>query len=239
MKTHTIKFFIFIVLFLTKTIISQAQNTCNEFYNITEGTQYKIENYNAQSKLTSFATYLYTGVSQTANGFTTNINTESFDAKGKSMVKGTSNLKCTDGVVQFDMRTISMPDMQAMESNPQAQVVVSGDALELPNQLTVGQTLKGVTYNIKISLSGVNLMNRDFTIKDRKVEAYEKVTTPAGTFDAYKISYLVDTKGATGKVRTFKTITWYAKNYGMVRNETYDDAGKMTGYSILTEYNKK
>jgi hypothetical protein len=64
----------------------------------------------------------------------------------------------------------------------------------------------------------------------------ETIETPAGKFECYKITYLTDMEGMLGKVRTFKTLVWYAKGPGMVRNESYDDKGKMKGSTVLTKY---
>jgi hypothetical protein len=115
-------------------------------------------------------------------------------------------------------------------------VQVSGEDLVLPATLQPGQTLSGANFALQARMGEVKIMDRTFTVKDRKVEGVETVETPAGKFECYKITYLTDVEGMLGKVRTFKTVVWYAKGPGMVRNESYDDKGKMTGYTVLTQY---
>jgi hypothetical protein len=103
--------------------------------------------------------------------------------------------------------------------------------------LEVGQTLKDITYNMKMSMNGMNLMNRSFTVKDRKVESKESVSTPAGTFDCFKLTSTFISKGGLGS-GTMKTITWYAKNTGMVKSETFSDKGKLMSRQVLSKIEK-
>ena len=34
------------------------------------------------------------------------------------------------------------------------------------------------------------------------------------------------------------TATWYSENVGMVRSESYDKKGKLTDYTLLTNFSK-
>lgn len=81
------------------------------------------------------------------------------------------------------------------------------------------------------------MMNMSTTIKNRKVEAIENVTTPAGTFKCFKISYDIVTDTFLKKV-TSKAVQWYSENVGMVRTESYGQNGKLDSYSVLTGIQK-
>jgi hypothetical protein len=65
------------------------------------------------------------------------------------------------------------------------------------------------------------------------VDAIEDVTTPAGTFNCVKISYDIETK--TFMTMRASGIEWYAKDVGVVRSESYNGKGKLTGYSVLND----
>ena len=80
------------------------------------------------------------------------------------------------------------------------------------------------------------MMNMTTTVHNRKVEAVERVTTEAGTFECFKVSYDVMTD-AMIDIRT-KGIEWIAKDVGAVRTETYNKNGKLTGYSELIKIEK-
>ena len=70
-------------------------------------------------------------------------------------------------------------------------------------------------------------------VTDRAVEARESLTTSAGTFDCIKITQKETTKMIVKIQATSKE--WYAENIGMVRSESYNKKGKLTGYSVLTK----
>ena len=72
-----------------------------------------------------------------------------------------------------------------------------------------------------------------FSITNRKVEAIETITTAAGTFDCVKISYDVESK----MMFTIKAkgAEWYALETGLVKSESYDAKGKLTGSQELVK----
>jgi hypothetical protein len=80
------------------------------------------------------------------------------------------------------------------------------------------------------------IMNMTINVSNRKVEAVENLTTPAGTFECYKISFDVATKMMIN-VKS-KGVEWFAKGIGMVKNETYDSNGKLLGSNVLTSIKK-
>ena len=77
-------------------------------------------------------------------------------------------------------------------------------------------------------------MKMEFNITDRKVEGKEMVTTPAGTFDCYKISYNTRLKMLINM--TYINVEYLSENYGVVRTETYKSKGNLVGYSLITQY---
>ena len=79
-------------------------------------------------------------------------------------------------------------------------------------------------------------MNITMNISNRKVDAVESITTPAGTFECYKISYDVAMKMMMNMKS--KGVEWYAKGVGLVKNETYSSDGKLLGSNVLTAFKK-
>lgn len=76
-------------------------------------------------------------------------------------------------------------------------------------------------------------MEMNMRIFDRKVEGTESVTTPAGTFNCFKLSQSVEMKMMFSV--SAKSIEFYSKEFGMVRSESYDSKGKLTGYTVLSK----
>jgi hypothetical protein len=73
-------------------------------------------------------------------------------------------------------------------------------------------------------------------MKDRIVEGMETITTPAGTFECYIISYEVKTRMGLNKTNTAKQ--WIAKGFGLVKQEDYNKKGKVISSSLLTAFNQ-
>jgi hypothetical protein len=210
-----------------------AQDCSGAFYQLRPDASFTLTTYNAKGKPAMSATHQYKSVDKTANGVTALVDVEMFDDKDKSMGKNSYDLTCEKGTIKLNMREFAF---MGAPTPGNLDVKVSGDDLLLPATLQPGQTLGGANFAIQARLGEVKIMDRTFTVKERKVEGVETIETPAGKFECHKITYLTDVEGMLGKVRTFKTVVWYAKGPGMVRNESYDDKDKMTGYTVLTKY---
>jgi hypothetical protein len=87
----------------------------------------------------------------------------------------------------------------------------------------------------KMGINGMTLMTISIDITEHQVEAEEKVTTPAGTFNCFRVSYLSNSKVALGKATT-KTVQWYARDIGVVKSESYDKKGALESRMLLTAF---
>ena len=126
------------------------------------------------------------------------------------------------------------PAMQQSFAN--MEVSIEGEDLTIPKKLTEGQELPDASTNIKAGTGGINIVNMTVNITDRRVLGKESVTTPAGTFDCYKVTQTTDVKMMLGK--EFSSIEYYAEGIGVVRSETYDKKGNLDGYMELTSFEK-
>jgi len=221
-------FLIGAILILSITTFAQ----CNQFYNVKEGTNWTTSNFTAKGKLQGKTIQKVTAYSESSNGFEATFEITSVDDKGEQTMLGSSTMRCEDGVIYFDMEDM-FPEEQ-MQSMQGFDMTVDGTNLELPANLKVGETLKDAEINLHISASPMKL-NFKVNITDRQVLAEENLKTPAGDFDCFKLSQNVYMK-TIGKME-MKTIEWYSEGVGMVKSESYNKKGKMTGYSILTVYN--
>lgn len=83
----------------------------------------------------------------------------------------------------------------------------------LPEKPSVGMSLKECEVEIPGILTTATFSNISFT-------KHEKITVPAGTFDAWCLEY--DTQAKVGFIKSNShTISWYAKGIGMVKEETW------------------
>ena len=212
---------IFTVFLVVASMMAYSQ--CHPYFAIKEGVKTTYDFYNAKNKLASRSINEFTGVSDTGGKVTAKLRMQLIDPKkGDVLTTSESKWTCEGGVVRFSMEAmnISGADM----STAGMDVTVEGDEMDIPSDLKPGQTLNDVTYHITMKLSGVNVMDRDYFIKNRKVEKEETITTPAGTFNCVKISYTTESSGKSGGMsKPMLTSIWYSKDVGMIKVENYKD----------------
>jgi hypothetical protein len=211
-----------------------AFGQCNSFYPIKEDTKFQYEHFDKKDKLVLRTNQWFKDVTGSANNITATMVQEMIDVKKNSAI-ATSETEwtCNNGTLHFTMNNMTMEGQQANAASGMT-VDITGDKMDLPPTLSVGQQLNDLTYNLKMMMSGMTLMNRTFDVTDRKVEARETVTTPAGTFDCYKVSFITTSKGGVGS-GTYKTVIWYSKDAGMVKTENYSEKGALMGRQVLTK----
>jgi len=171
----------------------------------------------------------YALVSQeTKDGFSINhIAGESFDKKNKSKMVYNFTSKCDGKAFYIDMKSF----LTGMDVKNLGDFKIESSELQIPTQLTEGMKLNDGWLNL--SMEGPISMGMKTTITNRKVDGFEDITTPAGTFKCVKISYDSDSEAMFMKTKN-KGIEWYTQNIGLVRSETYDKNGKLMGFNVLT-----
>lgn len=208
---------------------------CNQYYQLSEGSEWEMESYNAKGKVTGRQTQKVINFSGGADSFTSTVQSTIYDKKDKEVMKGDLEFKCENGTMIVDMRNfINEEQMKAFESY---EMQIESDHLEIPNDLSVGQTLKEGSITVTTTNSPIP-MNMSVNITDRKVVAKESVTTPAGTFECYKITSnsTVNTKMGIGMTFNFSTVEWIAPKVAVVKSESYRN-DKLQGYTLLTKRN--
>lgn len=207
---------------------------CNQFYPLENGSYWEMETYNAKGKLSSKNQQKVITYNGTNSGFAATINSTTFNEKGKELMKGDLEIKCDAGTIYIDMRNfINEDQMKALGSY---DLKVESENLEIPSGLSVGQALKNGTVTL-IATNSPMPMKMTVNITDRKVEGKESITTPAGTFDCFKISSKATFKNQMGINMTFEfsNMEWLAPKVGMVKTESYNKNGKLNGTTLLTK----
>lgn len=203
---------------------------CEPYFPLEEGAVREMASYDKKDKLTGTTVQTVKEIKTTGNKTEWTIGVLSKDEKGKEVASGDLRMSCEEGVFKMDMRNFI--DEEMMKSFEGMEVKIDATDLDYPSHLSPGQTLKDGNITITVSNSGMTMMTMVVKIYDRKVEGIEDVTTPAGTFSCYKLSSTVETKTMFKVVA--KSTEWVAKKVGIVRQESLDKDGKLTGYMILT-----
>jgi len=163
-----------------------------------------------------------------------------YNQKDKELSSVDFEYICDHGILKMDLKRFIPQDTYGAGSNIHFEM--KGDYLEIPKSLEVGQTLKDGMIEGKMTMEGNPVMsNMLMTVKilNRKVEDKESVTTPAGTFSCFKISY--DFESSSKVMGMNNTVTMHGVDYiadgiGVVKVESYNKKGELSGYSLLTAY---
>ena len=207
---------------------------CSTFYQFTENAAYEYGLFDHKDKPQGRQIIRISGVSETGVGVTATVNSKFIpEKKNQETFEATSEVTCKEGTLQMD---ISMNMAQMTSQFSSMEVSMEGDPLMIPSDLSVGQTLPDATTKIKTGMNGMSLMSVTLSVTDRKVEGKETVTTPAGTFECYKIVQTTSMKTIMSK--SFTTEEFYAEGVGLVRTNTYKKNGKLESYQELLSLEK-
>ncbi len=221
------------ILLLTAGSIS-AQD-CIFYYPDVEGAQIELTHYDNKNKVTGKSKQEVILIERAGSSAIVKIKNKYYDQKDEFVFENEMEVSCKDGVFYIDMDNYL--NEQALAGYKDMEMEIKGDNLEFPPAMKVGDVLDEGTVTLSFNTPGMSMMNMSTTIKNRKVEAIENLTTPAGTFNCYKISYDVETQTFLKNIKS-KAIQWYSENVGLVRTESYNQSGKLDSYSVLTGIKK-
>ena len=231
-----------IITVLLPLIVFESYSQCDSYFNFKEGAEYEMEHYSAKEKLTGKSHSKILSIEEVGGKLIATIKGTVYDNKGEEVTSMDFEYICDDGVLKMDLKKFIPQEIFGDGSDMKFEM--EGEFLELPENLEVGQTLKDGMIEGKMVMEdnpAMANMNMTMTIKilNRKVESKESITTPAGTFSCFKITYDMESAtkmmGMNTTVR-LSSIDYIAEGIGAVRTESYDKKGKLSSYSIQAAY---
>ncbi len=213
-----------------------AQAQCTIWGPADKGTKTEMTSYDAKGKVTGKSKQELVNIA-TQNGDTHyTIESEYFDKKDRSSGKNTMEFICqSDGTFVIDMKSIA-GSAAAVEGTK-----ITMKNLVYPQNLKVGTTLEDaeVEFGVEMEGSPFQIPPTKIVIKDQKVVAKETVSTPAGTFDCYKIQQTTSMKLPMVKEVVLFSYCWISKDVGTVKTEAYkSEGGDLVSSSVLTKLEK-
>lgn len=193
---------------------------CNGYYFLQDNKTIEMAILNKKGEQSAKQVYTVSNVNSSGNTTTADLNSEMFDKKGKSMAKGKAKIKCDGGMMLVDMKMSIpvQPGAPAVESDVKAEDIY----MEYPSNMNVGDNLKNASMHMDMDNNGMK-QSVDMDVFDRKVEGKEKITTPAGSWDCYKISYKskmrIKTMGI-GMPMNIEGVEYYAPGFGVVKTQS-------------------
>lgn len=222
------------LLFLAATISLYSQDNCSKFYPMNEGVSMEYTNYNKKGKVEGVSSYKVVKAVNNGNATNATMAIDLKDNKGKNAYSTTYNLTCTGNMVTLDYESLLPTEM--MEQYGDMDIEISGNDIEIPNDLSVGQKLNDANVAMKISMSGIN-MNMTVDMTNRNVEKKESISTPAGTYDCY-VLYSENRSKMMMANQVYPSRVWLAEGVGMVKQETYKKNGDLMSSTLLTAHSK-
>ncbi len=159
---------------------------------------------------------------------------EMTDKNGSPAGGGKVAVKYDNGDLYMDMNHLMLSPMVYNHYSPTTELV--GDFLSYPQalgdmgMLSSDMNLPGAAFNLhttdRTETTNVNIYNRN-------LEKHEKIETPAGTFTASKITFMVDVTDHTKGVATYRGTEWFSPGTGIVRSEIRDKDDNLLDYTVL------
>ncbi len=230
----------FYITLLISFLAYKAQSQCNTYFNFKEGSEYEMTHYSAKDKVTGKSLSEILSIEDNGGVLTAYIKGTVFDEKGKEVTSMNFEYICDQGVLKMDLKKFIPKEMFGNDADFEFEL--EGSYLEFPESLEIGQSLKDGVIEGKMTMEGNPAMaNMTISIKilNRKVESKEDITTPAGNFNCYKISY--DMESSTKVMGMNNTVNlsgieYVAEGIGVVKTESYNKKGNLSNYSLLTGY---
>ena len=219
------------IMFLMMPFLNAQE--CKMYFPEKVGAVREMKFYDQKDKLTSIARQEILDKKVSGGDVKIKVKSTNYTAEDEEVYSAELELACEGGVFKFDMQNFLDPN--TMSSYKEMGMEISGDNLAYPQNLKVGVTLPDGMIKMVVKNNEITLLTFTVTISGRKVEAKENITTEAGTFPCYKISYNTTSKMGFITVNT-STVECIAEGVGVVRNESYNKKGKLTGYSVLTAF---
>ena len=229
---------LFLVLLSLSLFISASAQDCKGYYYLKAG-EVEMTLYDRKNSETGKLKYLVSDVSKAGAATVATFNSEMFNEKGKSLSKSTGKYKCENGVLFVDAKVAMAGDPSGQFNNTDVKAVEN--FIEYPSDLSEGKELKDVSATMEVEREGGMKSTVYFEQTNRKVAGKESVTTPAGTWECWKITYNAQMKlsmGGIGIPVRMKVTEWFAPGLGIIKSETLNKNGKMMGSMILTKLQK-
>lgn len=236
------RFILFLSLWAASSALAVAQeNDLLQFFPNREGAQLVNKTYGAGNQLLSTTImtvlkfYEYDDGSDLQLGFTMT------DPAGNVIDQGTVKAYYENGDFFLSMgnRTVSPKIVPYLSMENE----LFADFLDYPNPMGDDNDMLDLEPVFSVEAGNYTISSkadkRDFVRVrnyNREYVGRERVSTPAGDFSAFKITYGVDVT-CEGETETFRGVEWYAPGAGIVRSEIYK-GNNLQNYTVLTRLTK-
>jgi hypothetical protein len=206
--------------------------------NFKSGMNFELTMYNANDKPIGKIDYQIKDVHKEGGATIIDIIATFKDGDGKQREPSTVRYTCTGDELVAGMSGLG-PGLQGPDVKQELKIKTN--KLVYPAKLSAGQKLADGLMEAEMYTNGAPMAQMNITILNRQVEGQQALTTPAGSFDTYKITADMnyETRVMGIPVRNkMRTVSYRANNVLFdIKSENYDKKGKLTGYMLLSKLN--
>ncbi len=231
---------------LSEGLVVMSGSSCTDFIWFKTGAMMEFETKDSKGKSLNKSR---TEISKVHNeGALTVAEAIASDGEGNSF---TMQFKCAGDKMYMDFGSLIKQAMQQagqegadnasiQRAMDNTEIGFSDGFMDFPKSMYPGQVLQDVSVSINSSPTPQLSIEMVSTLTDRKVIAKETVTTEAGSFDCLKISGVrkssMKIMGMNKKMPSIVEHMWFAPGIGVVKQEDYDEKGKLGTSTHLTAY---
>jgi hypothetical protein len=228
-----------LLLLLILAIFNCYSQECLNYYYLTDNSEIELTIYDKKGNVSGKSIYKISNVQKDGTNLSSMIKSTFYNEKGKQLSEGEGKFRCNGASIDVDMKMSISGDQMAAYKDME---VMADDAyLNYPTKLKTGETLPDGKFSMEIKNHGTPFSSIQYDVNNRKVENSEKIASPAGSWDCFKISYeakmIIRTMGIPVPMN-FKAYEWYAPGFGIVKTESYSKNGKLMGQTLLTGIKK-
>ncbi|WP_018621353.1 hypothetical protein [Spirosoma luteum] len=201
------------------------------------GMNFEMSMFDAKNKPTGKISYNVKDIHKEGGSTIMDLTAQFDDEKGKQRPPYSVRYTCTGDELVADLSGM----MQAMQSNMKdMELKMKMNKLVYPSKFSVGQKLSDGQIEAELVTNGTTMSTMNMTMANRQVEGQQSITTPAGTFDTYKITSDMNMENRVFGMpirSSMQVVNYRALNQILdVKSETYRK-GKLIGYTLLTKAN--
>ena len=198
---------------------SAFTQSCKDYYYMQNNKVVEMTMYNKKGKETGKNIYTISNVTNSGGTMKSQVNSEMFDPKGKTISRASNQVSCSGGVMMMDMKMF-IPSTQQQQMNT-TSATAQHVFIEYPANMKAGDKLNDGNFSMDFKMENGLAGNISIAITDRKVAAKETVSTTAGTWEAIKITYhsKIIMKIGIGIPVNMNVTEWYVPGFGVVKTE--------------------
>lgn len=216
-------------LLIAAFFLSATAQECSQYYMQQEGQQLIYHQFNKRDRHELTNIYKVAEFTPEAGGHSMSIDLTIIDAiEDEIIIQGSFAAKCSLGTTSLEPRSLIAPGLFRQYEGMEHEI--EGDNLTMPNNLSVGQILPNAQVTMKVKMSGIGLKTQVFR-NNQIVDRQETISTPAGTFNCFVITYTNILK--MGLAKTYYTTVWVTEGIGMVQEETRKSNNRLISRTVL------